>query len=113
MSYASCEELPSVKETILDARTTDTMESADGLGLEDLSGHTVFFKDDSGQIFHTHSTYGRGDEEFLGAYRFLDVTPKGRDENGPYRTLGDWVRLRNMYGKGGIVEGNGRYHAPS
>ena len=81
-------------------------------GLEDLSGHTVFFKNDSGQIFHTYSTYGRGDEEFLGAYRFLDVTPKGRDENGPCRTLGDWVRLRNMYGKGGIVEGNGRYHAP-
>jgi len=82
-------------------------------GLEDLSGDSVFFKDDSGQIFHTYSTYGRGGEEFLGAYRFLDVTPKGRNENGPYHSLADWVRLRNMYGKGGIVEGNGRYHAPS
>jgi predicted dithiol-disulfide oxidoreductase (DUF899 family) len=82
-------------------------------GLEDLSGHSVFFKNDSGEIFHTYSTYGRGDEEFLGAYRFLDVTPKGRNENGPYHSLADWVRLRNMYGKGGIVEGNGRYHAPS
>jgi hypothetical protein len=82
-------------------------------GLEDLSGHTVFFKDDSGEIYRTYSTYGRGDEEFLGAYRFLDVTPKGRKENGPYHSLADWVRLRNMYGKGGIVEGNGRYHAPS
>jgi predicted dithiol-disulfide oxidoreductase (DUF899 family) len=80
-------------------------------GLEDLSGDSVFFKDDQGQIFHTYSTFGRGGEEFLGIYRYLDVTPKGRNENGPYHTLGDWVRPRNMYGKGGMVEGNGRYHA--
>ena len=82
-------------------------------GLADLSGDSVFFKDASGAIFHTYSTFGRGGEEFLGAYRFLDVMPKGRDENGPYRTLADWVRPRNMYGKGGVVEGNGRYHVPS
>jgi predicted dithiol-disulfide oxidoreductase (DUF899 family) len=82
-------------------------------GLEDLSGDSVFFKDEAGQIFHTYSTFGRGGEEFLGAYRFLDVMPKGRDENGPYHTLADWVRLRNTYGKGGMVEVNGRYHAPS
>ncbi len=82
-------------------------------GLEDLSGDSVFFKDDAGRIFHTYSTYGRGGEEFLGIYRYLDVTPKGRSENGPYHSLGDWARPRNMYGKGGMVEGNGRYHAPS
>jgi predicted dithiol-disulfide oxidoreductase (DUF899 family) len=81
-------------------------------GLEDLSGDSVFYKDESGQIFHTYSTYGRGGEEFLGIYRYLDVMPKGRRENGPYHSLGDWARPRNMYGKGGIVEGNGRYHAP-
>jgi hypothetical protein len=40
------------------------------------------------------------------------VMPKGRNETGPYHSLGDWARPRNMYGKGGIVEGNGRYHAP-
>ena len=52
-------------------------------GLEDRSGDSVFFKNDAGDIFHTYSTYGRGGEEFLGAYRYLDVMPKGRDENGP------------------------------
>jgi predicted dithiol-disulfide oxidoreductase (DUF899 family) len=78
--------------------------------LEDRSGDSVFFKDDAGQIFHTYSTYGRGGEEFLGAYRYVDMTPKGRDENGPYNSLADWVRPRNMYGKGGTVEANGRYH---
>jgi predicted dithiol-disulfide oxidoreductase (DUF899 family) len=81
-------------------------------GMEDLSGDSVFFKDDAGQIFHTYSTFGRGGEQFLGAYSFLDVTPKGRNENGPYHSLGDWVRPRNMYGKGGTVEGNGRFHSP-
>jgi predicted dithiol-disulfide oxidoreductase (DUF899 family) len=78
--------------------------------LEDRSGDSVFFEDDAGQIFHTYSTYGRGGEEFLGAYRYLDMTPKGRDENGPYNTLADWVRPKNVYGKGGVVEANGRYH---
>jgi len=82
------------------------------VGLEDLSGDSVFHRDESGQIFHTYSTYGRGGEQFLGIYRYLDVMPKGRDETGPYHSLGDWARPRNMYGKGGIVEGNGRYHAP-
>jgi len=81
--------------------------------LEDLSGDSVFFKDDAGQIFHTYSTFGRGGEEFLGIYRYLDVTPKGRDERGPYRSLADWVRPRNRYDEGGIVEANGRYHQPS
>lgn len=81
--------------------------------LEDLSGDSVFYKNAAGDIFHTYSTFGRGGEEFLSLYRFLDSTPVGRNENGPYRTLADWVRPRNMYGKGGMVEGNGRYHQPT
>jgi predicted dithiol-disulfide oxidoreductase (DUF899 family) len=80
-------------------------------GVEDLSGDSVFYKDESGQIFHTYSTYGRGGEQFLGIYGYLDVMPKGRNETGPYHSLTDWARPKNMYGKGGIVEGNGRYHA--
>jgi hypothetical protein len=59
------------------------------------------------------ATFGRDGEEFLSAYRFLDVMPKGRDENGPYHSLADWARSRNMYGKGGMVEANGWYHVPS
>jgi predicted dithiol-disulfide oxidoreductase (DUF899 family) len=82
-------------------------------GIEDLSGDSVFYKDESGQIFHTYSTYGRGGEQFLGIYGYLDVMPKGRNETGPYHSLTDWARPRNMYGKGGMVEANGRYHARS
>ena len=36
-----------------------------------------------------------------------------RNGSDPYHTLADWARPRNMYGKGGEVEANGRYHAPS
>jgi predicted dithiol-disulfide oxidoreductase (DUF899 family) len=35
------------------------MEKAES---EDLSGIGVFYKDDKGDIFHTYSTYIRGDE---------------------------------------------------
>jgi predicted dithiol-disulfide oxidoreductase (DUF899 family) len=82
-------------------------------GIEDLSGDSVFFKDDAGQIFHTYSVFGRGGEDFLGIYRILDLMPKGREENGPYHSLTDWARPRNLYGKGGTVEGNGRFHNSS
>jgi predicted dithiol-disulfide oxidoreductase (DUF899 family) len=82
-------------------------------GMEDLAGDSVFYKDDAGNIFHTYSSFGRGGEEFLGIYRFLDAVPKGREENGPYHSLADWAKPRNMYRKGGNVEANGRYHVES
>jgi predicted dithiol-disulfide oxidoreductase (DUF899 family) len=84
-----------------------------GPPLQDLHGSSVFYKDEQGQIFHTYSAFERGDEEILGIYRYLEMTPKGRNEHGPYHALTDWVRLHNMYGKGGTVEANGRYHAAS
>jgi len=80
--------------------------------VQDLSGRSVFYKDEAGKIFHTYSAYSRGGEEVLGIYGILDSMPKGRNETGPYHSLGDWARPRNMYGKGGEVEGNGRFHAP-
>jgi predicted dithiol-disulfide oxidoreductase (DUF899 family) len=80
-------------------------------GVIDLSGDSVFVKDEDGQVYHTYSAYARGGEQFLGIYAYLDATPKGRAENGPYHSLPDWVRPHNMYGRGGMVEGTGRYHA--
>ncbi len=100
-------------EQIASGRALYNFQQAPGwaAGLEDLSGDSVFVKDGSGQIYLTYATFGRGGEEFLTAYRILDVMPKGRDENGPYHSLGDWVRPRDRYGKGGMVEPNGRFHA--
>jgi predicted dithiol-disulfide oxidoreductase (DUF899 family) len=81
--------------------------------IKDLSGDSVFYQDEDGQVVHTYSTFGRGGEEFLGIYRFLDATPKGREEDGPHHSLTDWARPRNMYDKGGTVEATGRYHPPA
>ena len=79
--------------------------------IEELSGISVFFKDANGDIFHTYSSYGRGNEEVLGAYMYLDLTPKGRNENGPGHNLGDWVRHHDKYGAGGYVDPYGGYIA--
>ena len=64
--------------------------------VDEMSGRSVFYKDEDGQIFHTYSSFARGGEMFLGSYAFLDITPKGRDEtiNG---NLTDWVRHHDRY----------------
>ena len=73
---------------------------------------SVFYKDEAGRIFHTWSTSGRGAEAFMGIYRYIDVTPKGRfQEGGPFHALADWVRLRTEYDKGGYVDRESRYRA--
>jgi len=64
---------------------------------EELSGISVFCKDTSGKVFHTYSTYARGNEGVLGAYFYLDLTPKGRNENGPHHNLMDWVKRHDEY----------------
>jgi predicted dithiol-disulfide oxidoreductase (DUF899 family) len=87
-------------------RATYNFGAFDPKGTEDLSGNSIFFKDDEGQIFHTYSAFGRGGEQFLGIYGFFDVLPKGREENGPTHSLPDWsgfktrgVRNRELFAK--------------
>lgn len=57
-------------------------------------GVSVFYKDESGSVFHTYSTYARGIDMLNVDYQYLDLVPKGRDENGrgPY-----WVRRHDEY----------------
>jgi predicted dithiol-disulfide oxidoreductase (DUF899 family) len=81
------------------------------IGVEELSGRSVFYKDTSGDVFHTYSSYGRGGEDLLGTYRLLDLVPKGRDETGPNRNLSDWVRHHDRYGDRGFVAPSGRWVA--
>jgi predicted dithiol-disulfide oxidoreductase (DUF899 family) len=66
------------------------------VGIDELTGFSVFYKDVDGAIYHTYSTYARGGEMFLSAYGYLDVLPKGRNEtiNG---NLTDWVRHHDRY----------------
>jgi len=57
-------------------------------------GHSIFYKDESGTVFHTYSCYDRGNDKLNLHYHYLDLVPKGRDEDGrgPY-----WVRRRDEY----------------
>jgi predicted dithiol-disulfide oxidoreductase (DUF899 family) len=80
--------------------------------IEELSGISVFYKDANGDIFHTYSSYARGNEEVLGTYMYLDLTPNGRNETGPNHNLADWVRHHDRYGDGGFVDATGAYVAP-
>ena len=63
---------------------------------EEAPGASVFYKNASGQIFHTYSTYARGLDILIGAYNFLDLVPKGRDEYALAYTMA-WVRHHDRY----------------
>lgn len=58
-------------------------------------GTSVFYRDSTGQVFHTYSTYSRGGDILIGAHNFLDLTPKGRNEKGTM----DWLRHHDKYEK--------------
>jgi predicted dithiol-disulfide oxidoreductase (DUF899 family) len=62
-------------------------------GFDELPGLSVFVKDDEGRIYHTYSSYARGNEEVTGAFVYLDMTPKGRNET----EIMDWVKRHDEY----------------
>jgi len=59
-------------------------------------GISVFRQDDTGAVFHTYSTYGRGVEVMMGTYRLLDLVPQGRGERNADFPM-DWVRHHDRY----------------
>lgn len=63
---------------------------------EEAPGISVFYKDDTGDVFHTYSRYGRGVEVMMHAYALLDLTPKGRDEERLSYGM-EWVRHHDRY----------------
>ena len=63
---------------------------------EERPGISVFFKDAEGAIYHTYSCYARGLDMLNGTYQFLDIVPKGRDEDGFSMPMA-WVRIKDEY----------------
>jgi predicted dithiol-disulfide oxidoreductase (DUF899 family) len=63
---------------------------------DEAPGASVFYKDETGRIFHTYSTYGRGLDPQLAPYGWLDLTPKGRNEEGLVFPMA-WVRHHDKY----------------
>jgi predicted dithiol-disulfide oxidoreductase (DUF899 family) len=66
-------------------------------GSSEREGISVFYKDDAGRLFHTYSTYARGIDIANTAYNYLDMVPKGRDEQGRGQY---WVRRHDEYAAG-------------
>ncbi len=79
---------------------------------EERPGTSVFYKDAAGNIFHTYSSYGRGLDILIGAYNWLDITPKGRDEEGLAHTMA-WVRHHDKYGEGYQLNAKAEYVPPA
>lgn len=63
---------------------------------EEAPGLSVFARQADGRIFHTYSRYGRGVEDLIGAYTYLDFVPKGRDEDHLESPM-KWVRHHDRY----------------
>jgi predicted dithiol-disulfide oxidoreductase (DUF899 family) len=56
-------------------------------------GTSVFYKDAAGNIYHTYSSYSRGGDILIGAHHYLDLTPKGRNEDSTM----NWMRHHDKY----------------
>jgi predicted dithiol-disulfide oxidoreductase (DUF899 family) len=76
----------------------ETMEQSEAMRFYlkgDGQGFSVFLRDND-RVFHTYSTYGAGVDFALGTYKFLDVTPLGRQHY-----VNDWP-YHDTYGTAAI-----------
>jgi len=84
--------------------TSEELEKKEGFynftiqnpSVSELPGVSVFYKDSSGKIFHTYSAYARGIDILNNTYNYLDLVPKGRDED-VYDFPMEWVRRHDEY----------------
>lgn len=60
---------------------------------QDMHGTSIFPKGEDGAIFHTYSTGHRGNELLMGAFNWLDLAPRGRNEQGTM----SWLKLHDRY----------------
>jgi len=63
---------------------------------EEAPGISVFYKNEQGDVFHTYSCYARGLDMVNGAYHYMDLAPKGRDEGSLPFTMA-WLSRHDQY----------------
>lgn len=80
-------------------------------GSEEAPGVSIFYRDEAGNIYHTYSSFARGLDILLGTYNFLDLTPKGRDEDGLAFAMA-WVRHHDKYAQDYFVDSTAGYKQP-
>jgi len=78
---------------------------------EEGPGASVFARDAAGEVFHSYSSYARGLDILIGTYNFLDLVPKGRDEDGLAFSM-SWVRHHDRYAEGYFVDPAQNYVEP-
>lgn len=64
--------------------------------MSEMPGISVFQKDTDGAVYHTYSCFARGLDALLNTYQYLDLVPKGRDEDALSFTM-EWVRHNDRY----------------
>jgi predicted dithiol-disulfide oxidoreductase (DUF899 family) len=64
--------------------------------IKELPGVSCFYKSEEGRIYHTYPTYARSLDALIGAYQYIDLTAKGRDES-DFSFLMAWIRRHDKY----------------
>jgi len=67
------------------------------VGSAEKPGISVFAREGE-RIFHTYSCYARGIDMMNTAYQYLDLVPKGRDEQGLDFSM-KWLKRRDEYAR--------------
>lgn len=65
-------------------------------GVQEAPGVSVFARSEAGEIFRTYSAYSRGIDLLNPAYNYLDLVPRGRDEQTPPGPMA-WLRHHDRY----------------
>jgi len=73
---------------------------------EEAPGLSAFIKNESGDVLHSYSSYARGLDILIGAYNFLDMAPKGRDEDALPWSMA-WVRRHDEYQPAPVMGASG------
>ena len=63
---------------------------------QEMPGLSAFRRGEAGEVYRTYSTYSRGLDVLNGAYQLLDMTSKGRDEDGLAFSM-TWLRRHDSY----------------
>lgn len=79
--------------------------------VEEMPGASAFACNAAGEVFHTYSTYSRGLDPLVGTYQWLDLAPRGRDEDGLEHPMA-WVRHRDRYDQEYRVDATQPYTPP-
>jgi predicted dithiol-disulfide oxidoreductase (DUF899 family) len=83
-----------------------------GFPSEEGPGNSVFYKNADGEVFHTYSTFARGGEPTINTYNYLDLVPKGRDEDELSFPMA-WVRHHDRYADGYLADASKPYWPPN